>query len=531
MAIMKLSFENFTTIELVRSGTVLLFVTEEYIKEYLENSGICKIGISCKSGEECNCEKSAIQQAIYEYDFKGKASEIAIVGSKPGIFDRVILVGLGKENELTEAIAEEIGYKTFKYLKSNRIKNVNCLFNSRITDDGIIEYIESGFDGKAEKLYLHLIFGFTIGEYSFDKYLTGEKLKAKSLRLEEVIFLTKDVEKMEDNFEEFKILKDNIFFCRDLINEPANVIYPESLVKIAKDLTKIGVEVEVLKIKDMEKLGMGSLLAVGQGSDNDSYMVVLRWNGGNNKDKPLAFVGKGVTFDSGGLSLKPGNSMDGMKSDMSGSAVVLSLIRLLAMRKAKVNAVGVMALVENMPSGKAIKVGDIVKSMSNQTIEIMNTDAEGRMILADALYYTATKYEPKVMIDLATLTGAICIALGEKFSGMFTNNDELCDELELAGKKTGECVWRMPLSKLGGFYDKQIDSDFADVRNTGKTRDGGSITAAQFLQRFINKHPKWAHLDIAATAYVNQEGFLTQKYATGYGVRLLNELIKSNYEK
>ena len=223
--------------------------------------------------------------------------------------------------------------------------------------------------------------------------------------------------------------------------------------------------------------------------------------------------------------------MDDMKIDLSGSAVVLSLIRLLSMRKAKVNAVCVMALVENMPSGKAIKVGDIVKSMSGQTIEIMNTDAEGRMILADALYYASVKYNPELIIDLATLTGAICVALGEEYAGMFTNNDSLSVELEIAGKKTGEGVWRMPLSKLGGFYDKQIDSDFADVRNTGKTRDGGAITAAQFLQRFINNHTKWAHLDIADTAYITQENFLTQKNATGYGVRLLNQLIKDNYEK
>ncbi len=528
---MKISFENYTNIELVRTGTVALFVSEEYIEHYIERSGICKVGMVCKVGEECNCEKSAIQQAVYEYDFKGKNGEITIVGSKPGNFDRIILIGIGKENEFKETVAEEIGYKAFKYFKSNKIKDVSCLLNTSISDDGTIEYLDSALDGKFIYLYSHLIFGFSLGEYSFNKYLTGDKLKAKTLKLENVIFMTKDVEKLNESFEKFELIKENVFFCRDLINEPANVIYPESLAKMAKDLTKIGVEVEILKEKDMEKLGMGSLLAVGQGSDNESYMVILKWNGDETGEKPISFIGKGVTFDSGGLSLKPGNSMDGMKSDMSGAAVVFSLIRLLAMRKAKVNAIGVMALVENMPSGKAIKVGDIVQSMSGQTIEIMNTDAEGRMILADALYYTATKFEPKIMIDLATLTGAICVALGEKYAGMFTNNDDLSEELEIAGKETGEGVWRMPLSKLGGFYDKQIDSDFADVRNTGKTRDGGAITAAQFLQRFINKRHKWAHLDIAATAYVSQEGFMTHKYATGYGVRLLNKLIENNYEK
>ena len=281
----------------------------------------------------------------------------------------------------------------------------------------------------------------------------------------------------------------------------------------------------------MKKLGMDALLSVNQGSDNDPYLVVLKWEGAEKNDKPLAFVGKGVTFDSGGLSLKPSSAMEEMKIDMAGSAVVLSLIRLLAQRKAKVNAVGIMPLVENMPSGHAIKVGDIVKSMSGQTIEIMNTDAEGRVILADALYYVATKFNPEIIIDLATLTGAIMVALGDDYAGLFTNNSDLFKELKEAGESTNEKVWRMPLSELGGFYDKQIDSDFADVRNTGKTRDGGSITAAQFLQRFINNHKKWAHIDIASTAYVKQEHFLTPKNATGYGVRLLNELIKNNYEK
>ncbi len=507
-----------------------MFVSEEYIEKLVKDKGVCECGNNCQCGDRCDCKKTPIQQAVYEFDFKGKSSEIAMVGSKENNFDRVILVGFGKEDELTKVKAEEVGYRAFKYLRINKIKYVSCIFNTKIADDGGFDFPENLQNGSAISMYAHLIFGFTIGDYSFNKYLTGDKLKAKTIALEEAEFITKYPEELKEKFDEYEIVKNNVFFCRDLINEPANVIYPESLAKIAKELDKLGVDVEVLKVKDMEKLGMGSLLAVGQGSDNESYMVVLKWNGAKGDEKPIAFVGKGVTFDSGGLSLKPSNAMDTMKCDMSGSAVVLSLIRLLAMRKAKVNAIGVMALVENMPSGKAVKVGDIVKSMSGQTIEVLNTDAEGRMILADALYYAATKFSPKTIIDLATLTGAICIALGEKYAGLFTNNTDLSKELETAAAETGEGVWRMPLSKLGGFYDKQIDSDVADVRNTGKTRDGGAITAAQFLQRFIDKHPKWAHLDIAATAFVNQEGFMTQKYATGYGVRLLNELIKNNYE-
>ena len=527
---MKISFENYKSIKSIKSGTLIMFVSEEYIENLVKEKGTCECGNNCKCGDRCDCKKTPVQQSVYEFDFKGKPSEIAMVGSKESNFDRVMLVGFGKESELTNVKAEEIGYKAIKYLKANKIKYVSCIFNTKITDDGSFEFSENLRNGDFVSMYAHLVFGFSMGEYSFNKYLTGDKLKAKTVALKEVEFITKYPEELEQKFNEYEVVKNNVFFCRDLINEPANVIYPESFVKIAKELDKLGVDVEVLKVKDMEKLGMGSLLAVGQGSDKEPYMVILKWNGAKSDDKPVAFIGKGITFDSGGLSLKPSSAMDTMKCDMSGSAVVLSLIRLLAMRKAKVNAVGVMALAENMPSGKAVKVGDIVKSMSGQTIEVLNTDAEGRMVLADALYYTATKFSPKIMVDLATLTGAICVALGEKYAGMFTNTADFSKELEVAGTETGENVWRMPLSKLGGFYDKQIDSDVADVRNTGKTRDGGAITAAQFLQRFTNKHPKWAHLDIAATAYVNQDGFMTQKYATGYGVRLLNELIKNNYE-
>lgn len=528
---MKVLFEKYLDVKSINNNTLLVFLSEDRVENFVKEYGTCKCGKDCKCVGRCDCEKSPLQKAIYEFGFKGKKFEINIVGSKENNFDRIVFAGLGRESEISNVLVEEIGYKAFKYLNLNKIKYVSCLFDSKISQkDANLEYFKKIGDSDTIDLYSHLIFGFSVGEYTFNRYFTGDKLKAKKTYLEEVEFITSSVAKLSAEYAKNEIIKDNVFFCRDLINEPANAIYPESMAKIAKELEKIGVDVEVLKVKDMEKLGMGSLLAVGQGSDRESCLVVLKYNGGNKNDKPVAFVGKGVTFDSGGLSLKPGNAMDTMKCDMSGSAVVLSLIRLLAMRKAKVNAVGVMALVENMPSGKAIKVGDIVKSMSGQTIEVMNTDAEGRMILADALYYAITKFDPKAVIDLATLTGAICVALGEKYAGLFTNNDDLSRELRNAGSKTGEGVWRMPLSKLGEYYDKQIDSEFADVRNTGKTRDGGAITAAQFLQRFTNKHQKWAHIDIAATAYVAQEGFMTKKHATGFGVRLLNELVEKNYE-
>jgi leucyl aminopeptidase len=313
-----------------------------------------------------------------------------------------------------------------------------------------------------------------------------------------------------------------------LINEPANVLYPESFVKIIKEMEKIGVEIEIFDKNQLEKMGANALLSVNQGSDNSPYMVVMKYNGGKSGEKPLAFVGKGVCFDSGGLSLKPstGGSME-MKCDMSGAGVVVSLIKLLAERKAKVNAVGCVALVENMPSGSATKVQDIVKALSGQTIEILNTDAEGRMILADALYYTSTTFNPSVMIDLATLTGAICIALGDRFAGLFSNNNDLIDELKNAGIDTGEQVWSMPLTDN---YDKLIDSDWADMKNVGG-KDAGSITAAMFLRRHIAGHTKWAHIDIAATAFVSKEIYFVNKGGTGWGVRLLNEFIKKNYEK
>lgn len=513
---MKITFENIANIKDIKTSNLVIFFTEEQIQEFSEKIQTCN----------CRHEQCPIRQSIQEFDFKGKYLETTIVGSRLGYFNKLILVGLGKEENFDKTKAELVGFKIFKYLNLNKLKEISFLFNIMLESDGDIEY-NANFE-----LYSSIIFGFSMAEYNFNKYFTGEKLKARENKIEKATFITKNIKELEAFYNENEIIKENVFFCRDLINEPANIIYPASCAETCKEMEKFGVKVEIFKEKDLKKLGMGSMLAVGQGSDQESHLVVLKWNGNpKSKDAPLAFVGKGVTFDSGGLSLKPSNAMDTMKCDMSGSAVVAGLIRLLAMRKAKVNAVGILSLVENVPSGKSMKVGDVVKSMSGQTIEIMNTDAEGRMILADAIYYAVSKFNPQIVIDLATLTGAICVALGDKYAGLFTNNDDLSNELINAGSKVGEELWRMPLSEIGGFYDRQIDSDFADVKNTGKTRDGGAITAAQFLQRFTNKHPKWAHLDIAATAYLAEEGFLTQKYGSGYGVRLLNELIKDNYEK
>jgi leucyl aminopeptidase len=293
----------------------------------------------------------------------------------------------------------------------------------------------------------------------------------------------------------------------------------------ASQLSKLGVDVEVLDVKAMQKLGMGALLGVAQGSTHPGRTVIMRWNGGKRGDQPVAFIGKGVCFDTGGISIKPAGSMEDMKGDMGGAACVVGLMHALAARKAKLNVVGAIGLVENMPDGNAQRPGDIVTSMSGQTIEIINTDAEGRLVLADVLWYVAKKFKPKFMVDLATLTGAIMVALGTEYAGLFSNNDALAERLTQAGLETGERVWRMP---LGPEYDKQIDSQFADMKNAG-ARNGGSITAAQFLQRFVDDTP-WAHLDIAGTAMGAPKSEINHSWGSGFGVRLLERLVAEYYE-
>jgi leucyl aminopeptidase len=304
------------------------------------------------------------------------------------------------------------------------------------------------------------------------------------------------------------------------------VLYPVEFARRAAGLSKLGVQVEVLDVPAMKKLGMGALLGVGQGSAHDSRLVVMRWNGGKRGAEPVAFIGKGVCFDSGGVSIKPAQGMEDMKGDMAGAACVVGLIHALAARKAKVNAVGAIGLVENMLDGKAQRPGDIVKTMSGQTIEIINTDAEGRLVLADVLHYVNKRFKPKFMINLATLTGAIIVALGQEYAGLFSNNDKLVDRLVEAGQATGERVWRMP---LGPEYDKLIDSKFADMKNTGG-RWAGSITAAQLLQRFVGKTP-WAHLDIAGTALGSPQTDINKSWSSGWGVRLLDRLVEEHYER
>ncbi|HEY9218491.1 MAG TPA: leucyl aminopeptidase, partial [Phenylobacterium sp.] len=362
--------------------------------------------------------------------------------------------------------------------------------------------------------------------YRFDRYRTKEPAEKKPT-IKRAQIVADDGEAARTGFAPLAALADAIVFSRDLVSEPANILYPVEFARRVKELERLGLEVEILGEPEMMNLGMGSLLGVGQGSVRESQLVVIRWNGADDKSaQPVAFVGKGVCFDTGGISIKPADGMEDMKWDMGGAAAVSGLMHVLAGRKAKVNAIGILGLVENMPDGNAQRPGDIVTSMSGQTIEVINTDAEGRLVLADALWYCQDRFKPKFMVDLATLTGAIIISLGNDYAGLFSNNDELAGNLLAAAAGEGEGLWRMPLPAA---YEKQIESMAADVKNTGG-RPGGSITAALFLQKFINGLP-WAHLDIASTAWKKPSSFPTiPDGATGYGVRLLNRMVADRYE-
>jgi leucyl aminopeptidase len=368
--------------------------------------------------------------------------------------------------------------------------------------------------------------GIRLRAYKFDRYKTKKKEGEEGPLRAEVSLAVNDTAAARKAFAPSAQVVDGVIVARDLVNEPPNVLFPVEFARRASQLRKLGVGVEVLDVNAMKKLGMGALLGVAQGSARPGRTVIMRWNGGKRGDQPLAFVGKGVCFDTGGISIKPSGSMEDMKGDMGGAACVVGLMHALAARKAKVNAVGAIGLVENMPDGNAQRPGDIVTSMSGQTIEIINTDAEGRLVLADVLWYVAKKFKPKFMVDLATLTGAIMVALGTEYAGLFSNNDELAERLSKAGLATGERVWRMP---LGPEYDKQIDSQFADMKNTGN-RNGGSITAAQFLQRFVDG-TAWAHLDIAGTAMGAPKTEINQSWGSGFGVRLLDRLVADYYER
>jgi len=374
---------------------------------------------------------------------------------------------------------------------------------------------------KLKNLIGYFLHGFKLKSYKFEKYLT--KKEKKNI----IITVTgKNKPSFQDQLR-FKSIEDGTFYARDLVSEPGNVLHPDEYARRINSLKKIGLKVNIYDEKKLKKLGMNTLLGVGQGSIRGSYLVTMEWKGKNDNSRPVAFVGKGVCFDTGGISLKPAKFMEDMTYDMAGSATVVGLMKSLALRKAKVNAVGVVGLVENMPGGNAQRPGDIVKSYSGKTVEILNTDAEGRLVLADALTYTEEKYKPKFIVDLATLTGAIIVSLGSEYAGLFSNDDKLSDQIIQSGNETQEKVWRMPLNKN---FDKLIDSKNADMQNINYVGGAGSTTAAQFLQRFILNKTSWAHLDIAGMAFSKYGGALNSGGATGYGVRLLNKLVEDYYE-
>lgn len=440
----------------------------------------------------------SVKFAKENFGFEGKIGQSALVSE-------IILIGAGNSEKLDDLKLQKIGSSIVAFLNSSKVKQANVLFDV--------------------KNLAQVAFGGLLQSYRFNKYFENKK-KGKELRVESLSFVSANSVKVQKDFEPLKTLAENVFFTRDLVSEPSNVLNPETYADICKTLKKDGLEVQILGEAEMEKLGMNALLGVGQGSYKESKMVIIKWNGGKKGEAPLAFVGKGVTFDTGGISIKPSANMEDMKTDMAGSAVVVGLMRNLAQRKAKVNVVGAIGLVENMPSGNAQRPGDVVRSMSGQTIEVINTDAEGRLVLADVLHYTNTKFKPKFIVDLATLTGAIIVALADVYAGLFSNDDDLSKQLEECGQKTGERVWRFP---IGQEYDDMINSDIADMKNVGSGRGAGSITAAQFLHRFVGK-TKWAHLDIAGVAWRGKGDAMAVKGASGYGVRLLDELVRK-YEK
>ena len=411
-----------------------------------------------------------------------------------------------------------------KNLKTSDIESLGAKFHNYISYDKKNDYFVNSdtINSKIENFLGYFLHGLKLKSYEFNIYKSK-----KNKRLISINVIGSKNKISTHNQLRFKALEEGTFFARDLVSEPGNILHPDEYAKRLSALKKHGLKINVYDDKKLKKLRMNALLGVGQGSVRGSYLVTIEWNGAKNKSKPLAFVGKGVCFDTGGISLKPAKFMEDMTYDMAGSATVVGLMKNLALRKAKINAVGVVGLVENMPGGNAQRPGDIVKSYSGKTIEILNTDAEGRLVLADALTFTEKKFKPKFMVDLATLTGAIIVSLGSEYAGLFSNDDKLSEQLLTSGEKVDEKLWRMPLHKN---FDKLIDSKNADMQNINYVGGAGSTTAAQFLQRFILNKTPWAHLDIAGMAFSKYGGALNSGGATGYGVRLLNKLIEEHYE-
>ena len=471
------------------SSNTIFFVDEKFSTNHIKNY-LSKF------------EQSYISDLSKNSDLKKNISIFELNSKK-----KIVLISIKKN--LKDFNIENLGAELYKQIDNGK----NC--NYFLVSDSVRSN-NKNFLG-------HFLHGLKLKSYEFNKYKTKkEKQRLISINVLGKKNVPSNAEKLK-----FKALEEGTFYARDLVSEPGNVLHPDEYSKRISALKKFGLKVVVYDEKKLKKLGMYALLGVGQGSIRGSYLVTIEWNGLKDNTKPLAFVGKGVCFDTGGYSLKPARFMEDMTYDMAGSAAVVGLMKSLALRKAKINAVGVVGLVENMVSGNAQRPGDIVKSYSGKTIEVLNTDAEGRLVLADALTFTEEKFKPQFIIDLATLTGAIIVSLGSEYAGLFSNNDKLSNQIFTAGEKVEEKVWRMPLHKN---YDKLMNSKNADVQNINYVGGAGSTTAAQFLQRFILNKTPWAHLDIAGMAFSKYGGALNSGGATGFGVRLLNQLIEDNYE-
>lgn len=460
---------------------------------------------------------NTIDRALAAAGFSGKfGAQVEILAPHDTPFDKIVVVGAGKTGGLDEYAWMRLG----GIIAGSLAKTSEATIILDLPDTAI-----PGTDAA------NLAAGGLLRGYTFDKYKTRSsngdgETEASKKNAAKLTIMCADPVSAKKAFAVAKTTVDGVLLARDLVNEPANMLGPVEFATRIKELETLGVTVEILAEKEMKKLGMGSLLGVAQGSPRGARLAVMQWNGGNAKDERIAFVGKGVTFDTGGNSIKTASSMEDMKGDMGGAAAVTGLMHALAARKAKANVVGIVGLVENSVDGHAQRPGDIVTSMSGQTIEVLNTDAEGRLVLADALWYCNDRFQPRFMINLATLTGAVMVALGQHHAGLFSNDDELASRLTEAGTATQERLWRMP---LGSEYDKLLESKNADMKNIGG-RYGGAITAAQFLQRFVKDTP-WAHLDIAGTAMGAPASEINTSWGSGFGVRLLDRLVRDHYER
>ncbi len=489
----------FSTVAAPKSGTLVVFCDDD-------------LAFGAATKRLLGRVVDQLEQAASADRFKGKsASALEVLAPRGLDATRLVVVGCGKAAEI----------------KSQDLVKLGGVAMGRIP--AAVEHVTVVADlpGKATSpaQSAEIALGIRLRAYSFDHYKTRRKEGEDKAASVTVTVGVADPRAARTAWRDREAIADGVALARDLVNEPANVLFPQELARRAGALRRLGVGIEVLDGRAMKRLGMRALLAVGQGSAHESRVVVMRWNGGRRGAAPLAFVGKGVSFDSGGISIKSAQGMEDMKGDMAGAACVVGLMQALAARKAKINVVGAIGLVENMPDGHAQRPGDVVTTMSGQTVEVINTDAEGRLVLADVMHHVNTKFKPQLMIDLATLTGAIMVALGQQYAGMFSNDDKLAERLAQAGEATGERVWRMPLAAE---YDKMIDSRIADMKNTGG-RHGGAITAAQFLQRFVGRTP-WAHLDIAGTALGSPQTEINRSWSSGWGVRLLDHLVAEYYE-